>query len=255
LRVGKSKTTSWSVAGWLTIARSIHRLIPKPQPIDGRSQTFVFYSLSGIKTMRFFQQQASRTGLLICVAIVALGGCTAEKPSGAPSSNSSPSSLATQATAEATAAGTAKEQFAAILGTKQDGWLPKVLAGKGLKKGLAPAVTGKIIPGAEQVSEFGFSKVAVQNIPGLKQYEFYYAKDSSGVASQLESVKLQFEPDLNESYADLVEVAAKKYGAAKPEDVEQQAIVWVGSDFVTAQLTKPLTSFDGYELNISLAKD
>lgn len=204
--------------------------------------------------MQFSQYQATRTGLLtLCVAIVALGGCTAEKPSGAPSSNSSPSSLATQTTTEATATGTAKEQFTAILGTKQDGWLPKVISGRGLKKGLTPAMTGKIIPGAEQVSEFGFSKVAVQDIPGLKQYEFYYAKN--GEAAQLESVKLQFDPNLNEAYADLVEATTQKYGAAKPEDIEQQTIVWVGSDFVTAQLTKPLTRFDGYELNISLAKD
>ncbi|MBW4662516.1 MAG: hypothetical protein KME15_28050 [Drouetiella hepatica Uher 2000/2452] len=205
------------------------------------------------------QQQVSRTGLLaIGLAIVVLGGCTTlEKPSNPVSSSSSseqPSLASTQVEAETPDANrTAKEQFATILGTKQDGWLPKVIAGRGLKKGLTPAMAGKIIPGAEQVSEFGFSKVAVQNVPGLKQYEFYYAKN--GEAAQLESVKLQFDPNLNEAYADLVEVATQKYGAAKPEDIEQQAIVWVGSDFVTAQLTKPLTSFDGYVLNISLAKD
>ncbi|MBI4784559.1 MAG: hypothetical protein HY785_25080 [Oscillatoriophycideae cyanobacterium NC_groundwater_1537_Pr4_S-0.65um_50_18] len=205
-----------------------------------------------------FSQRQSRAGLLtLCVAIVMLGGCTTLKtPSSAsPDGSISKSSPASPQTETETAAAnrSAKEQFVAILGTQQEGWLPKVLAGRGLKKGLTPAATGKIIPGAEQVSEFGFSKVAVQDIPGLKQYEFYYA--GNGEAAQLESVKLQFDPNMNEDYSDLVEATTQKYGAAKPEDIEQQAIVWVGSNFVTAQLTKPLTSFDGYELNISLPKD
>ncbi|HEY9627906.1 MAG TPA: hypothetical protein V6C84_11440 [Coleofasciculaceae cyanobacterium] len=211
----------------------------------------------------YLSQRQSRLSLLtLCVAIVILGGCTTlEKPSNTSSSEGSmnQSSLGspqaeTQTRTETAAADRSpKEQFAAILGTQQEGWLPKVLASKGLKKGLTPAATGKIIPGAEQVSEFGFSKVAVQDIPGLKHYEFYYA--GNGEAAQLESVKLQFDPNLNKAYSDLVEATTQKYGAAKPEDIEQQTIVWIGSDFVTAQLTKPLTSFDGYELNISLPKD
>jgi hypothetical protein len=215
--------------------------------------------------MHFSQQQASRTSsVVLFVAIVFLGGCTTLKQPANPSSSDSPSNQlgsvsSSSQSPNTSAANTSnrppKEQFATIIGTQQDGWLPKVLAGRGLKKGLTPTAVGKIIPGAEQVSEFGFSKVTVHNIPGLKQYEFYYAKDSSGNASQLESVRLQFEPNMSAFYSDLVEVASNKYGAAKPEDVKQQTIVWVGPDFVTAQLTKPVTNFDGYELNVSLEKE
>jgi hypothetical protein len=225
-----------------------------------------FLLTTGIKTMHFSQQQASRTGsVALLVVIVFLGGCTTLQQPANPSSSdnfsnqpgsvSSSSQSPTNISAANTSNRTPKEQFATIIGAKQDGWLPKVLADRGLKRGLTPTAVGKIIPGAEQVSEFGFSKVAVHNIPSLKQYEFYYAKDSSGNASQLESVRLQFEPDMSAFYSDLVEVASNKYGAAKPEDVKQQTIVWVGPDFVTAQLTKPVTNFDGYELNVSLEKE
>lgn len=117
-----------------------------------------------------------------------------------------------------------------------------------------PDAVGKIIPGAERVSEFGFSQTAVQNVPGLKQYEFYFAKDSSGKPTQLQAVKLQFDPALNSAYPDLVNVLSSKYGAVKPEDVQKQIIVWVGPEFVTAQLTKQVTALGGYELNVSLEK-
>ena len=207
--------------------------------------------------MYFSHQSVSRLGhTVVYVVCFAIAACT---PSNQSSSTSSTTNLASEpanaAQVDNNAKGNAKEQFTTILGTQQDGWLPKVLTGKGLKKGLTPAATGKIIPGAEQVSEFGFSKVAVQKVPGLKQYEFYYAKDSSGKPTQLQSVKLQFDPALNQAYPDLVNVLSGKYGAVQPEDVQKEIIVWVGPEFVTAQLTKQVTAFGGYELNVSLGKE
>ncbi len=201
-----------------------------------------------------FHLTTSRLGfVVICVTCFAIGACTPQNQvSNANSTPDQTSETASAAQVNNNTQGNAKEQFTAILGTQKDGWLPKVLAGKGLKKGLTPDAVGKIIPGAERVSEFGFSKVAVQNIPGLTQYEFYYAKDSSGKPTQLQAVKLQFDPALNSAYPDLVKVLSSKYGAVKPEDVEKQMIVWVGPEFVTAQLTKQVTDFAGYELNVSL---
>lgn len=207
---------------------------------------------------------------LLCFAIVAIGACTpssqtfssstdtnsvAESPADpAINSESQPIDAAPPAADPASSAdnSTAEQKFMAILGTQQDGWLPKVLAGKGLKQGLTPAETGKIIPGAEQVSDYGFSKVAVNDIPGLKQYEFYYAENNNGEPTKLQAVKLLFDPALNQAYPDLVKVLASKYGETKPEDVEAQMIVWVGTGFVTAQLTKQVTDFGGYELSVSL---
>ncbi len=210
------------------------------------------------------QPHITRLGItLLCFSMMSLGACTPSNQSTAnPDTNSTTSPVASPATNPDSQAattpvstasdGTPKEQVTAIVGTQKDGWLPKVLANKGLKKGLTPADTGKIISGAEKVSDYGFSKVTVNDIPGLKQYEFYYAKDSSGKPTQLQAVKLLFDPALNESYPDLVSVLSNKYGAAKPEDVEKQIIVWVGPSFVTAQLTKQVTDFGGYELNVSL---
>lgn len=217
--------------------------------------------------MQFSEQRTSRIGLLMLgAAIVSLTACTVTgQPSSTSSNRSTPSaspatsSTSTQAKNEPSAPhaakGTPKDQFVAILGTKQDGWLPRVLVDKGLKRGMTPAAAGKIFPGAEKVSEFGFSKVAAKDSPGLKQYEFYYAKDGSGQPTQLSSIKLHFEPGMNEAYSDLVDVASNKYGAAKPEEVQQQTIVWIGPDFATVQLTKSVTDFGGYELNVDLEKE
>jgi hypothetical protein len=132
---------------------------------------------------------------------------------------------------------------------------PKYWLGKGLKQGLSPAQAGKIIPGAEKVSEYGFSKISVSNVPGLKRYEFYYGNDSSGKLAPLQSVKLEFDPAMNKAYPDLVKVLTSKYGDASPEDVKKEMIVWVNSDLLTAQLTKPLAEFGGYQLNLSLEKE
>lgn len=103
------------------------------------------------------------------------------------------------------------------------------------------------------MSDYGFSKVTVKNVPGLKRYEFYYTK--IGSAAQLESVRLTFDPKLNQAYPDLVNVLSSKYGAAKPEDVKKQTIVWVNPDFLSAQLTKQVTDLGAYELNVSLEKE
>jgi hypothetical protein len=224
--------------------------------------------------MYFFQQNVSRIGVsVLCLAMVSLAACTRSdstprstasptvrstaSPTASPTaSNSVPATSPANASSSAanTAEGTAEEKFLAILGTQENGWLPKVLAGRGLKQGLSPAEVGKIIPGAEQISDLGFSEVKVQDIPGLKEYQFYYAESNDGEPFQLESIKLRFDPSLNQAYPDLVKVLTDKYGDASPEDIEKELIVWVGPDFVTAQLMK-LTDADGYELNISVEEE
>lgn len=217
----------------------------------------LYLLISEIKIMLLSHQTISRLSFaVICIGCFATTACNSSTQSSSINPNTKlASETVSTSPVDNKTQGNPKEEFTAVLGTRQDGWLPKVLAGKGLKQGLTPAAVGKIIPGAEQVSEYGFSKVAVSNIPTLKQYEFYYAKDSSGKPTQLQAVKLQFDPALNQTYPDLVKVLSNKYGAVKPEDVERQSIVWVGPEFVTAQLTKPVIDFGGYELNVSLEKE
>jgi hypothetical protein len=203
-------------------------------------------------------QQISRLGVLIVgFAIASLAACTPT-----PKANTNPTvdveavnTVSPEAKATQADPKTAEAKFAAIVGTQQDGWLPKIFAGKGLKQGLSPAAVGKIIPGAEKVSEYGFSKIPVRNIPGLKNYEFYYGNDSTGKPALLQAVKLEFDPANNKAYPDLVKVLTRKYGEASPEDVKKGMIVWVNADLLSAQLTKPLAEFGGYQLNLSLEKE
>ncbi|NEQ25537.1 MAG: hypothetical protein F6K28_42045 [Microcoleus sp. SIO2G3] len=147
-------------------------------------------------------------------------------------------------------------KFAKMIGTAADGWLPKVIKSTNLKKGMTPEEVGKAVPGAEKVSEFGFSEVMVKDIPGLQNYEFYFAKDDADKPTKLEAVKLHLDPALNneQSYQKLIDVLVKKYGAAKPEEIKEQVVTWVGPEFSTVQLTKGLTPFEGYALNVSIPK-
>lgn len=147
----------------------------------------------------------------------------------------------------------AKVNLAEIIGTTADGWLPKVIKNLNLKKGMTPEEVGKAMPGAEKISDFGFSEVTA-NTPGIQKHEFYFAKNDSGKPTKLESVKLHLDPSLNneQSYQKLIDVLVKKYGPAKPEDIKNQIVTWVGPKFATVQLTKGTTSFEGYALNVSI---
>jgi hypothetical protein len=200
--------------------------------------------------MKFSTSRTHRLGLavagLACLSIVA---CTPTPPQSktvqsSPQSNSSPNPTIAAPTND-------KEKFVAILGTQKDGWLPKVLIGKNLKKGLSPEETGKMIPGAEKVSDLGFTKVTADNIAGLKNYEFYYMRDKTGKFG-LTGIKLYFDPSTNQSYQDLVNVLVGKYGEVNPEDVKKQILVWVTPEFKTAQLMKEPTDFGSYVLNVDL---
>lgn len=197
--------------------------------------------------MKYSHPIASRLGLvvagLVCLSIVA---CT-------PTTNqsSSESNPKASTSSNANAPTNDKEKFLAILGTQKDGWLPKVLMGKNLKKGLTPEEAGKVIPGSEKVSDLGFSKVAAQDISGLKNYELYYTRDNTG-KFKLNGIKLYFDPNVNQSYQDLVSVLVSKYGEVKPEDVKKQILVWVTPEFKTAQLMKEPTDFGSYVLNVDL---
>lgn len=188
-------------------------------------------------------------------------GCSPQQET--PSSSLSPSTTSAESPVSASpsdsptlssSSDNAKVNFAEIIGTTADGWLPKVIKSTNLKKGMTPEAVGKAISGAEKVSEFGFSEVMVKDIPGIQKYEFYFAKDDSGKPTKLEAVKLHLDPSLNneQSYQKLIDVLEKKYGKAKPEDIKKQLVSWVGPKFATVQLTKGTTQFEGYALNVSI---
>ncbi|MDY7015281.1 MAG: hypothetical protein SVX43_17120 [Cyanobacteriota bacterium] len=176
----------------------------------------------------------------------------AESPAESPVAEESP-------TADSSPAASSEEtpDIAGIIGTKEEGWMPKVLADKNLKENMTPEETGQAIPGAEEVSEFGFSEAKVEGVPGLQKYEFYFEKDDSGEPTQLKNVKLIFDPALNSkiTYEELAKILEVKYGEVKPEDIEQEIVTWVGPSFSTAQLTKGLNEFEGYTFQISVPEE
>ncbi|MGD2183122.1 hypothetical protein [Lusitaniella coriacea] len=144
--------------------------------------------------------------------------------------------------------------IAGVIGTKEEGWMPKVLADKNLKENMTPEETGKVIPGAEEVSEFGFSEVQVEDVPEIQKYEFYFEKDEAGKPNKLKNVKLVFDPTLNGkiTYEELAKILAVKYGEVSSGDIEKEIVTWVGPDFSTAQFTKGLNDFEGYSFQISV---
>src|SRR5262245_27458995 len=99
--------------------------------------------------------------------------------------------LSSAAALSGAAAAAVPPETVAALGTKKDGWTPKVLAK--LKRGMKPEEAGQVFPGAENISQYGFSKVPVADIPGLVAFEFYFAKDKTGKPSDLHSVKMHFD--------------------------------------------------------------
>lgn len=205
--------------------------------------------------MKFSTSLTSRLGLavagLIGLSIVACTPTAPQQKTSPANPQTSTSSNNPSTNAPTNTPTNDKEKFLAILGTQKDGWLPKVLIGKNLKQGLSPEATGKIIPGAEKVSDLGFSKVKTQDISGLKNYEFYYTRDNTGKFN-LKGIKLYFDPSINPSYQDLVTVLVGKYGEVNPEDVKKQILVWLTPEFKMAQLMKEPTDFGSYVLNVDL---
>ena len=138
----------------------------------------------------------------------------------------------------------------AALGTKKDGWSPKVLAK--LKKGMKPEEAGQAFPGAEKISEYGFSKVRVTDIPGIVAYEFYFAKGKkSGKPDDLHSVKIHF--DGSAEFAELAQLCVAKYGRIKQKDaMEKMLAVWVNSKLRLATLSQSTMTGAKYALDIGM---
>ncbi len=147
-----------------------------------------------------------------------------------------------------------KVDLPAILGTKKDGFAPKVLSG--LKRGMKPDEAAKVVPGAEKVSKFGFVEVPVQGHPGLEGLKLYFAKDKDGVPNELQSVQLQFSPALNNDafWGELSKACIERYGKADDKEIQKRLITWVGPKSGMAQLVTGLTENHGFTLDITLPR-
>lgn len=158
----------------------------------------------------------------------------------------------------ASSASSGKVDLAAIIGTEDDGWLPKTLSEYDFKRGMSPEEVGKIMPGAEKISKFGFSEVPANGVPGVDKYKFSFLKDKKDPDGKrtLYSVSLLFDPSIKKDHPyDKVALAfAEKYGEVEPEKIEKKIVTWVGPKFATAQFTNSINKFEGYEFKIVVPK-
>ena len=142
-----------------------------------------------------------------------------------------------------------------ILGTQEEGWLPRAVADLGLKQGMTPEEVAAIIPGADELGDYGVSTVGVNDIPGLTGYKFNFLELQPGVRT-LNSITLVFDPVIKAEYSfeQLIEEFSKKYGEYTPGSITDISVIWSSPDFHLAQLANIGTELDGNEFEIEIPR-
>ena len=157
-----------------------------------------------------------------------------------------------------TASNSSTINLSAIIGTMEDGWLPKVVTKYNLQRGMSPEEVGKIMPGAEKISKFGFSEVPARGVPGVDKYKFSFLKDKKDPDQKrtLYSISLLFDPAIKKDlpYDKVALAFAEKYGEVTSEKIAQKIVTWGGPKYATAQLTHSINKFGGYEFKIVIPK-
>lgn len=129
-----------------------------------------------------------------------------------------------------------------VFGTKADGTTPTFL--KGLTRDMPPADAGKVFKGADKPSKYGFAKLPVKGVQGVKKMEIWFLKDkeTQKVPTFLRSVTLVLDAAVlkdRPTYDALLEVLVAKYGPLpKSADVDNFKITWAIGNMQTAQVWK-----------------
>lgn len=160
--------------------------------------------------------------------------------------------VATSSTARAQAPSEA--DLVSCLGTKK-AWTPTVFAK--LKEKMSPAEAAQVLPGADQVSKYGFATVKADGCAGAAEFELYFAKNKKTEAFELRKATILFTPTVSADaafYASLVKVTTAKYGKIKRADeVTKKLITWANRKFKIAQVhNKPQRSGDTLALSVTL---
>ena len=137
----------------------------------------------------------------------------------------------------------------AALGTKKDGWTPKVLAK--LKRGMKPEEAGQVFPGAENISQYGFSKVPVTDIPGIVAFRVLLRQEQGRCAerSAVREDPLRLRRGVRRAGADVRgEVRPRMEKGA----VEKMLVIWINHKFRLATLSKSTDKGSRYALDIKM---
>lgn len=144
--------------------------------------------------------------------------------------------------------------LSACIGNKKS-WTPTVFSK--LKPKMSPADAAAVLPGADQVSKYGFVTVKADNCTGAAEFELYFAKNKKTEAFELSRATILFDSKVSADdafYASLVKVTSAKYGKIrKPDEVEKKLITWVNRKFKIAQVSnKPNRDGSMLQLSVSL---
>jgi len=144
--------------------------------------------------------------------------------------------------------------LAACIGNKKS-WTPSVFAK--LKPKMSPADAATVLPGADQVSKYGFVTVKADGCNGAAEFELYFAKNKKTDAFELSRATILFDSKVSADdafYATLVKVTSAKYGKVKkPDEVTKKLITWVNRKFKLAQVSnKPTRDGSMLQLSVSL---
>jgi hypothetical protein len=134
-------------------------------------------------------------------------------------------------------------------------WTPTVFAK--LKGKMSPEAAAAVLPGADQVSKYGFVTIKADNCAGAAEYELYFMENKKTQARELSRATILFQADASADdtfYQSLVKVTSAKFGKIRKKDeVEKKLITWVNRKFKTAQVSKkPARSGDMLQLSVSL---
>lgn len=134
--------------------------------------------------------------------------------------------------------------FEPLIGTRDEGFAPRWALR--LKRGLTPAEAGKILPGAERVSEFGFAEVRLREPKGLAWVKLYFTDGGKSLAS----VTMYLEPRLNgpDTWRALRQAAIDKWGPLRKEDPGKHLLLWFDLERGSVTINEGLTEREGYNI-------
>jgi hypothetical protein len=134
--------------------------------------------------------------------------------------------------------------LAHLLGTKADGWNPKVFTG--LREGMAPAQAGKAFKYADAYDKFGIADIPVGNVKGVQRYRLNYLE------GKLKFAEIWFDASLETAaFRDsLVKACKAKWG--EPSNPGEEPM-WIGPEYYTVNVSKIIDlSAKGWSLKIAL---
>jgi hypothetical protein len=185
--------------------------------------------------------RAARSFVVVLPWLLGLPACDALKPktdAGPAASASAAAALTASATASAAPPASAAMPKATVtappatpmpgnpdlgqlLGTKADGWNPKVFAG--LKEGMTPAQAAKVFKYADAYDPNGITDIPVGNVKGVQRYRLSY------LDGKLKFVEIWFSATTPAFRATLEQACTARWGL-KPTKAGESSM-WIGPDF------------------------